>query len=102
MLSFYAGSGTDWQPALKAAIDCIEKQQHLRQADVIMVTDGKCDVEWEFLEQLRVKKEQLEFAVYGVLIGDSGKQKLKKFCDRVWVVKDLLAEDTVVEELFLL
>lgn len=102
MLCFYSGGGSSWQPALKAAMECIEKQQHLKQADIVMVTDGKCDVEWEFLEQLRVKKEQLEFTVYGVLIGDSGEQKLKKFCDRVWAVKNLVSDDAIIEELFLL
>jgi hypothetical protein len=40
--------------------------------------------------------------IYDILIGDPGEQQLKKFCDRVWAVKDLVAEDAVIEELFLL
>lgn len=67
-----------------------------------MVTDGKCDLEWELLTQLRRKKQQLEFTVYGVLIGEGSANKLKKFCDRVWTVKDLVSDEMVIEELFLL
>jgi uncharacterized protein with von Willebrand factor type A (vWA) domain len=102
MLSFYAGGGTNWQPALQAAVDCIEKQQHFKQADIVMVTDGQCDVEQKFLKQLKRQKEQLEFTVYGILIGDTGEQRLKMFCERAWVVKDLISEEVTIEELFLL
>ena len=38
--------------------------------------------------------------VYGVVIGVQGEEKLKLFCDRVWTVKYLMAEDVVLEELF--
>jgi uncharacterized protein with von Willebrand factor type A (vWA) domain len=58
MLSFYAGGGTDWEPVLRAAVDCIEKQQHLKQADIVIVTDGQCDVDQEFVKQLKHQKEQ--------------------------------------------
>jgi uncharacterized protein with von Willebrand factor type A (vWA) domain len=102
IVSFYAGGGTDWQPALQAAIDCIEKQQHFKQADIVLVTDGQCDVNQEFVKQLKRQKEQLEFTVYGILIGDSGEQRLKKLCDRVWAVENLVLEEAVIEELFLL
>lgn len=69
MLSFYAGGGTRWEPALKSALECIEQQHHFKQADIVMVTDGECNVESEFLNELQIKKQQLEFTVYGVLIG---------------------------------
>jgi uncharacterized protein with von Willebrand factor type A (vWA) domain len=102
MLSFYAGGGTDWQPALQATVDCIEKQQHFKQVDIVMVTDGQCDVNQEFVKQLKRQKERLEFTIYGILIGDSGEQQLKNFCEHIWAVKDLVAEDVVIEELFLI
>lgn len=103
MLSFYNGGGTDWQPALKAAVKCIEQQRTVfKQADIVIVTDGKCDVESKFVKELKAKKEQLQFSIYGVLIGDLTVTKLSKFCDRVWAVKDLLSQEVVIDELFLL
>ncbi|WP_242038701.1 VWA domain-containing protein, partial [Chroococcidiopsis sp [FACHB-1243]] len=102
MLAFYNGGGTAWEPALLSATECIEQQQKFKQADIVMVTDGKCDLEREFLEQLKVKKQQREFNIYGVLIGGAGERLLKQFCDRVWVVRDLISDEVAIEELFLL
>ena len=87
---------------MKAAVDCIEQQQCFKQADIVLVTDGRCDLEQGFVEMLHKQKQQLEFSVYGVLIGAEGVTKLNKFCDRVWAVKELVSEDCVIEELFLL
>jgi len=102
MLAFYNGGGTNWVAPLKKAIKCIEQQQHYKQADIVMITDGKCELTQEFLEKLQLQKSQLEFTVYGILIGTWGEGKLKQFCDRIWVVKDLMAENAIIEELFLI
>lgn len=102
MLAFYNGGGTAWEPAILSATECIERQQQFKRADIVMVTDGKCDVKREFLEQLKVKKQQLEFSIYGVLIGGAGSRQMQQFCDRIWVVKDLISDEIAIEELFLL
>ncbi|OWY68980.1 hypothetical protein B7486_23095 [cyanobacterium TDX16] len=102
MLAFYNGGGTAWEPALLSATECIEGKPQFKEADIVMITDGKCDVKQEFLEQLKVKKQQLEFSVYGVLIGGAGSRQLKQFCDRIWVVRDLINDEVAIEELFLL
>ncbi|PSM49333.1 hypothetical protein C7Y66_10000 [Chroococcidiopsis sp. CCALA 051] len=101
MLAFYNGGGTAWEPALLSATECIEGKQQFKQADIVMVTDGKCDVKREFIEQLKIRKQQLEFNIYGVLIGGAGERQMKQFCDRIWVVRDLMS-DVEIEELFLL
>jgi uncharacterized protein with von Willebrand factor type A (vWA) domain len=100
MLAFYAGGGTEWELALEEAVKCIEQQ--FKQADIVMVTDGLCDISREFLDKLQRQKEQLKFTVYGILIGVQSEEKLKKLCDRIWAVKDLMAEDAAIKELFLL
>jgi len=46
--------------------------QHFKQADIVMVTDGLCDISRDFLDKLQLKKEQLEFSVLGILIGAQG------------------------------
>ena len=68
----------------------------------MLATDGQCDVNQEFVKQLQRQKEQLEFTVYGILIGETGEQGLKRLCDRIWAAKDLMVDDAVIEELFLL
>ncbi len=89
------------EPVLQEAVKYIERQQ-FKQADILLVTDGLCNISREFLDKLQQQKEQLEFTVYGVLVGEQGEENLKLLCDRVWAVKNLTAEDAVLDELFLL
>jgi uncharacterized protein with von Willebrand factor type A (vWA) domain len=49
----------------------------------VLVTDGLCDISRDFLDQLQRQKQQLDFTIYGVLIGVRGEEKLENFCDRV-------------------
>ncbi|WP_233222801.1 VWA domain-containing protein [Chroococcidiopsis sp. CCALA 051] len=102
MLAFYNGGGTAWEPALLSATECIEEKPQFKGADIVMVTDGRCDVKRDFLEQLKVKQQQREFSIYGVLIGGADERQMKQFCDRIWVVKDLVSDEVAIEELFLL
>lgn len=89
------------EPVLQEAVKYIERQQ-FKQADILLVTDGLCNISREFLDKLQQQKEQLEFTVYGVLVGEQGEENFKLLCDRVWAVKNLTAEDAVLDELFLL
>ncbi|RUT14009.1 hypothetical protein DSM107010_04920 [Chroococcidiopsis cubana SAG 39.79] len=102
MLAFYNGGGTAWEPALLSATECIEQEQQFDRADIVMVTDGKCEVKREFIEQLKIRKQQREFNIYGVLIGGAGERQMKQFCDRIWVVRDFISDEVAIEELFLL
>ncbi|MDZ4872203.1 MAG: hypothetical protein CLLPBCKN_001591 [Chroococcidiopsis cubana SAG 39.79] len=96
-------SGSITSILLPAQVDnTIEQQQHFDRADIVMITDGKCDVQREFLEQLKVKQQQREFSIYGVLIGGADERQMKQFCDRIWVVQDLVSDEVAIEELFLL
>jgi len=53
MLAFYNGGGTAWEPALLSATECIEQQQQFKGADIVMITDGKCDVKREFFRAVK-------------------------------------------------
>jgi len=50
--------------ALEEALCCA--MQHFKQADIVMVTDGLCDISRDFLDKLQLKKQQ--FSVLGILI----------------------------------
>jgi uncharacterized protein with von Willebrand factor type A (vWA) domain len=132
MLSFYAGGGTNWEAALVKAIECIEQQQDYARADIVMITDGLCNVSQSFEDRLKQLKERWQFSIYGVLIDEglspesnsgvrykhlrkpqmtrtcvykpredkTSQERLNKFCDRLWVISNLHAEDIVIEELF--
>jgi uncharacterized protein with von Willebrand factor type A (vWA) domain len=83
--------GTAYEPALKTAQKDIETANY-KNADVVMVTDGYCDVSEIFLQEFNEAKKRLEFRCYAVLIGRNA-EGLKKWSDMVWAV-DKLDEDT--------
>jgi uncharacterized protein with von Willebrand factor type A (vWA) domain len=82
-----AGGGTAYEPALSAAQKTIETVNY-KNADVVMVTDGYCDISDSFLQEFTAAKKQFEFRCFTVLIG-SNAEGLKKWSDRVWAVREL-------------
>jgi uncharacterized protein with von Willebrand factor type A (vWA) domain len=103
MLSFSSGGGTNWEIALIEAMKCIEKDSGLNKADIVMITDGECDVDQKFLDKLKRQKEQRELNILSILIGNHSERTLRKFSDRIWIIKELNAEaDLKIEELFLI
>lgn len=61
------GGGTYFESPLRSAIDIIEAQPGFHQADVLMVTDRRCDLSAQFAETLKTKKEMLGFNIYTVI-----------------------------------
>lgn len=82
-----AAGGTAYEPALSAAKSMIETVNY-KNADIVMVTDGYCDVSDSFLQEFNESKKRLEFRCYTVLIG-SNAEGLKKWSDKVWAVRKL-------------
>lgn len=78
------GGGTDFESPLRNAIDIIEAQAEFRQADVLMVTDGLCDLSAQFAETLKAKKELLGFNIYTVIC--DGLPVVDNFSDEVVAV----------------
>jgi uncharacterized protein with von Willebrand factor type A (vWA) domain len=68
---------------------------------VVLVTDGECRVEPEWLSRFQAEKRRLGFAVYSVLIdvGQSSRETLAVLSDRVTSVSALT--DDAVRDLFL-
>lgn len=95
-----SAGGTDYEPALLAAKSMIETVNY-KNADIVMVTDGYCDVSETFLREFNESKKRLEFRCYTVIIG-SNAEGLKKWSDKVWSVKKLDEETAgeIFEEVY--
>jgi uncharacterized protein with von Willebrand factor type A (vWA) domain len=86
----YNGSGTDFIPPLRSALSAIERQAHLKKADIVFLTDGECSVTPQFLEAFNAKKTEMEFTVYGINVGVHWNNIiLAGFCDQVILINDL-------------
>lgn len=98
LAQWFIGGGTDYEQPLRWALMKI-RENKFNKADVVMITDGECQVGDEFFDELQRVKRDKNFSIFSVLIGGIP-QELKKWSDKVWSVHNLEDQDSV-EELFL-
>jgi uncharacterized protein with von Willebrand factor type A (vWA) domain len=96
---YFPGGGTDFETPLSAALDCLGTARY-RRGDVVLVTDGECDVSPEWRARFLAEKKRLGFALWSVLIdvGSSTAGTLAALSDRVTTVSQLTDEG--VRDLF--
>ena len=100
MAEYFPGGGTDFQAPIDAAVSLLEDRK-LKRGDIVVITDGECQVAPEWLAALRRRKDELKFSIFAVLVdvGSSELSTLAQFSDRVSSVKKLTVEGS--REIFL-
>ncbi|MBV8056521.1 MAG: VWA domain-containing protein, partial [Deltaproteobacteria bacterium] len=100
MAEYFPGGGTNFQTPIDAAVSLLEDKK-LKRGDIVVITDGECQVAPEWLAALRRRKEELKFSIFAVLVdvGSSELSTLAQFSDRVTSVKKLTVEGS--REIFL-
>jgi uncharacterized protein with von Willebrand factor type A (vWA) domain len=100
LAEYFPGGGTDFQVPIDAAIDLIADKK-LKRADIVVITDGECQVAPEWLAELKRRKDDLQFSIFAVLVdvGSSDLSTLAQFSDRVSSVTKLTVEGS--REIFL-
>jgi uncharacterized protein with von Willebrand factor type A (vWA) domain len=93
MAEYFPGGGTDFQAPIDAAVELLDDRK-LKRGDIVVITDGECQVAPEWLAALRQRKDELKFAILSVLVdvGASDASTLASFSDRVTSVKKLTVE----------
>src|SRR5579885_2338465 len=97
---YFPGGGTDFETPLDAAVDALGAARW-RRGDVVLITDGECDVSPAWLARFRREKARLGFALFSVLIDVGGGARtgtLAALSDRVTSVSRLT--DDAARELF--
>ena len=92
---FLNASGTDFEVPLRRAVEMIEREG-LKKADIVLVTDGDCDVSEGFLQWFLATKKRLELNVIAVICDVGGHvtdATVKKFSDRVERASSFTAEE---------
>src|SRR5262249_31421549 len=64
---YFPGGGTDFEVPLDAALATLTAARY-RRGDVVLITDGECQVSAPWLEHFRREKRPLGFSLYSVLI----------------------------------
>lgn len=94
MATIGASGGTDYKPALNAALATITYVGY-EKADVVMITDGLCFLDETFLATFKTVKEALGFRAYVVMIAsayarrEEAQRELAKWADHIWIVHRL-------------
>jgi uncharacterized protein with von Willebrand factor type A (vWA) domain len=83
--------GTNFERPLQKASKLIEDSR-FKNADILFVTDGSCDISDNFEKKFKQLKEDKEFRCIGVQIGSSyrrGSSTLDSFCDKVITIDEV-------------
>ena len=96
---YFPGGGTDFETPLEAALDTLAAARY-RRGDVVLITDGECQVGPDWLERFRREKRRLDFSLFSILIdvGPSSSPTLAQLSDRVTSVSQLT--DDAARDLF--
>ena len=97
MKVFFNGRGTHWKSALRSALEAIETCNGLKNADIVLITDGLCAVSQEFYQHFSQAKQRLEFTLYGVLIGVANTGSLAVISDAVILLDDVAQDGEVTQ-----
>jgi uncharacterized protein with von Willebrand factor type A (vWA) domain len=95
LAEYFPGGGTDFEAPIDAAMVLIEEKK-LKRADIVIITDGECQVSPSWLARLKERKDELDFSIFAVLVdvGSSEMSTLAQFSDRITSIKQLSAEGT--------
>ncbi len=95
LAEYFPGGGTEFERPIDAAVDLLGNKK-LRRGDIVIITDGECQVGPEWLANLRQRKAELQFKIFGVLVdvGSSQSSTLSEFSDRITSISQLNAKDT--------
>lgn len=78
------GGGTDFETPLQRACEHIQQYDDYLKADVLMISDGDCQLSQDYLSQLQQQKQQLDFSIYSVLC--NGQRVDDSFSDEIVVL----------------
>lgn len=95
----FPGGGTDFEKPLDAALAALS-ESHFQRGDIVLITDGECEVGAPFRERFLAEKQRLEAQLYAVLVdvGSHSASSLEPLADHLTTVTRL--ESAPLRELF--
>lgn len=95
--SVQGGGGTSFEAPLTWALDLQAEADDFKKADIVMISDGECEVSDAFLAQLLAAKKARGVRIFSVLIGGVA-EEMTRWSNRVWSV--MAPDDLTAGELF--
>jgi len=96
----FFGGGTNFEQPLSTAMEAINDDVGLKQADVILITDGEAEVSDAFRASWAQARKKHEVTVFAVAIGGDMPAVLNQVADHVAAVKSLTDDGDALQTLF--
>jgi uncharacterized protein with von Willebrand factor type A (vWA) domain len=94
-----ADGGTEYVAPLARGVEIVGEERDYRDADLLLVTDGECEVPEPFLETFSAEKERLGFRLHSVLVGRrAALGELARYSDAVWALPEDLRSEKARED----
>ena len=76
------GNGTSFDSPVLWALDMVRENTY-KDADIIIITDGECDLESKTLKQVLDLKKELNTSIHAITL-DYYPEHMKRWCDSIW------------------
>ena len=97
---YFWGGGTDFATPLDAAAGLLEAEHNddgRMNGDIVLVTDGECDVTETWMRAWNERKHRLGYRVFGIAVGTTPGPVLSALSDNVRTVTDLTSPDSAAD-----
>lgn len=95
----FMSGGTDFETPLRETLRLMDEES-FKQADIVFITDGQCELPEEYLKQLQAEQAARKFTITGILLdtNDPGMEfSLERFCQDIYRTSELLGDDIVTK-----
>jgi uncharacterized protein with von Willebrand factor type A (vWA) domain len=96
---FFSSGGTNFEPALDKAMADIISTPAFKKADIIMITDGECEISDKFVASFNAVKVTIGCSLYSIVLS-AHVGELKKVSDRYLEIQDLRDDADAKEAVF--
>ena len=93
LLDDFSGGGTSFQAPLNQARALIDQPGEWERADVVLVTDGECGVDDDWLEDWNGWREENGVKAFALLVGRAIRYWQEDLVDEVVKIEDLAQDD---------
>lgn len=93
----FLDGGTDFETPLREAVRLINEAE-FENADIVFITDGECELNPDFVDELHRRQAQHHFNVTGILLDKDCVYmdfSLKSFCQNIYRTSEMVGDEIV-------
>lgn len=91
MATYFINGGTQFEPPLNQARNCIDQESNFSKADIVFITDGEAAVTDEWTKEYKRWKKEKKISIFSILINSYGgsTSTLELFSDSIELLSSI-------------